>query len=139
METRLPRFLHIADRQIGRQCSQFLAHAVLFSEARLTAPETIKRLAMEHKVDAVLVATHVFNAQMVSDCTVRRQFNAMAAYTGPWLMIPGSHDAALAESVWTCAGRLAITPENLYLAWHSTTLYFHGLGFAPRTISLLQV
>ena len=31
---------------------------------------------------------------------------AMVGYAGPWVLIPGNHDAALAESVWTRAQRL---------------------------------
>lgn len=87
----MPRFLHTADWQIGRQYSQFLPDdAVPLAEARLAAVETIARLAVEHKVDAVLVAGDDFDAQTVSDRTVRRLFNAMEAYAGPWLLIPGN-------------------------------------------------
>lgn len=135
----MPRFLHTADWQIGRQYSQFLADdAVPLAEARLAAVETIARLAVEHKVDAVLVAGDVFDAQTVSERTVRKLFNAMAVYAGPWLMIPGNHDAALAESVWTRAERLGVMPENLHLALHPTTLDFPVLGFSALMAPLAQ-
>ena len=43
----VPRFLHTADWQIGRLYSQFPAEdAVPLAEARLTAVETIARLAV---------------------------------------------------------------------------------------------
>ena len=93
---------------------------------------------MEQKVDAVLVAGGVFDAQTVSDRTVRRLFNAMEAYAGPWLLIPGNHDAALAESVWTRAARLGVVPENLHLALQPATLDFPALGFSALMAPLTQ-
>src|SRR5690606_8176238 len=87
----------------------------LLAEERLLAVERIARLAAEQRVDAVLVAGDVFDAQTVSERTLRRLFNALAAYAGPWLVIPGNHDAALAESVWTRAGRLGVVPANVDL------------------------
>ncbi len=108
------RLLHSADWQIGRIYSQFEPDdaAALF-EARFLAVERLATLAIEHSVDAVLVAGDVFDAQTVSDKTIRRLFNAMQGYTGPWLLMPGNHDAALAESVWTRAHRLGVIPSNV--------------------------
>ena len=108
------RLLHSADWQIGRIYSQFEHDdvAALF-EARFLAVERLATLAIEHSVDAVLVAGDVFDAQTVSDKTIRRLFNAMQGYTGPWVLLPGNHDAALAESVWTRAHRLGVIPSNV--------------------------
>jgi DNA repair exonuclease SbcCD nuclease subunit len=135
----VPRFIHTADWQIGRQYSQFPADdAVPLAEARLMAVETIARLAAEHKVDAVLVAGDVFDAQTVADRTIRKLFNAMQGYSGPWLMIPGNHDAALTESVWTRAVRLGAMPANLHLALQASTLDFAALGFSALMAPLTQ-
>lgn len=135
----MPRFLHTADWQIGRQYSQFPADdAVPLAEARLAAVETIARLATEHKVDAVLVAGDVFDAQTVADRTIRKLFNAMQGYVGPWLMIPGNHDAALTESVWTRAMRLGAMPANLHLALQGKALDFTPLGFSALMAPLTQ-
>ncbi len=108
------RLLHSADWQIARIYSQFEPDdaAALF-EARFLAVERLAALAVEHRVDAVLVAGDVFDAQTVSDKTIRRLFNAMTAYPGAWVMLPGNHDAALAESVWTRAHRLGVIPPNV--------------------------
>lgn len=108
------RLLHSADWQIGRIYSQFEPDdaAALF-EARFLAVERLATLAIERSVDAVLVAGDVFDAQTVSDKTIRRLFNAMQGYTGPWVLMPGNHDAALAESVWTRAHRLGVIPSNV--------------------------
>jgi len=110
-------FLHTADWQIGKTFGQFTASddATVLAEARFLAVETLAGLAAQHAVDAVLVAGDVFDAQAVSDRTILRLFHALAGYRGPWIMLPGNHDAALAESVWTRAQRLGAVPDNVYL------------------------
>lgn len=135
----MPRFLHTADWQIGRQYSQFsVDDAVPLAEARLLAVETIARLASEHGVDAVLVAGDVFDAQTIGERTIRKMFNAMQGYSGPWIMIPGNHDAALAESIWTHARRLNALPANVHLALEEGVLDFSALGFAALCAPLTQ-
>ncbi|CAD5371689.1 Metallophosphatase [Rubrivivax sp. A210] len=113
----MPTLLHTADWQIGRQYGVFAPDdAAALAEARYTAVERLAALATAEKVDAVVVAGDVFDAQTVSARSIRRLFNALAAYAGPWVMIPGNHDAALAESVWSHALRLQAVPDNVYLA-----------------------
>jgi len=108
------RFLHTADWQIGRQYSRFaIDDAVALAEARIATVDKIARLACEEGVDVVFVAGDVFDAQTVSDRTIRRLFNALTPFTGPWVMIPGNHDAALAESVWRRARRMQAIPANV--------------------------
>lgn len=113
----MPRFLHTADWQIGRQYERFGPEdGPVLAEARIGTVERIARLASEQRVDAVLVAGDVFDAQTVSDRTIRRLFLAMQGFAGPWVLIPGNHDAALTESVWTRARRLEAVPDNVHLA-----------------------
>ena len=127
----MPRFLHTADWQIGRQYVQFPPEdGALLAEARLEAVATLARLATEHAVDAVLVAGDVFDAQAVSARTIRRLFAQLSGYAGPWLMIPGNHDAALAESVWTSAMRIGALPPNVHLALEPAVLDFASLGLS---------
>ena len=135
----MTRFLHTADWQIGRQFATFdPEHAPILAEARIAAVERLAALATEHRVDAVLVAGDVFDAQTVSDRTVRRLFNALAGYAGPWLIIPGNHDAALAESVWTRAERLGAVPANAHLLLAPELRQFEGQGFAVLPAPLTQ-
>lgn len=135
----MPRFLHTADWQIGRQFSSFdPEHAPILAEARISAVERLAALATEHRVDAVLVAGDVFDAQTVSDRTIRRLFNALAGYSGPWLMISGNHDAALAESVWTRALRLGAVPPNAHLLLSPEAKLFPDQGFAALPAPLTQ-
>lgn len=106
--------LHTADWQIGRVFSQFEPDdASALFEARFKVVERLAAIATERKVDAVLVAGDVFDLQTVSDKTIRRMFNAMQGFTGPWLLIPGNHDSALSESVWSRAQRLGAIAPNV--------------------------
>lgn len=135
----MPKFLHTADWQIGRLFATFdREHAPLLAEARIAAVEKLAALATGQGVDAVLVAGDVFDAQTVSDRTVRRLFNALSGFAGPWLMIPGNHDAALAESVWTRAVRLGAVPANAYLCLTPEVRLFPELGFAVLPAPLTQ-
>ncbi len=107
-------FLHTADWQIGRVFSQFDEEdGAALAAARLDTVRRLAELAARERVDAVLVAGDVFDAQGVRDKTVDRLFLAMAAFPGPWLLLPGNHDAALVESVWTRAHRRGVIPPQV--------------------------
>ncbi|MBA3477732.1 MAG: DNA repair exonuclease [Lautropia sp.] len=135
----MPRFLHTADWQIGRTYQRFAPDdAAFLAEARLATVERIARLAAQRRVDAVLVAGDVFDAQTVSDRTVRRLFNALAAFGGRWLMIPGNHDAALAAGVWTRARQLGCMPGNVHLLERPCLTSFEDLGFVVLAAPLTQ-
>lgn len=135
----MPRILHTADWQIGRLFSQLPADdAVPLAEARLAAVETIARLAVERGVDAVLVAGDVFDAQAVADRTIRRLFQALEGYAGPWLLMPGNHDAALAESVWTRARRLGVVPPHVRLALEPGIVEIEPAGLSVLAAPLTQ-
>jgi DNA repair exonuclease SbcCD nuclease subunit len=135
----MPRFLHTADWQIGRAYPRFAPDdAAQLAEARLDTVARIAALASEHRVDAVLVAGDVFDAQTVSDKTVRRLFNALSGFEGSWLVIPGNHDAALAASVWTRARRLGCIPSNVHALERPGCHLFESLGFALLAAPLVQ-
>lgn len=109
--------LHTADWQIGKQFATVAgdAGAVLRTQ-RLDTIRALATLARERQVDAVLVAGDVFEDNAVSDETLRRTMNALAGFDGPWVLLPGNHDAALAQSAWSRLRRLAIVPDNVILA-----------------------
>ena len=133
------RVIHTADWQIGRQYSRFEPEdAAALSEARFAVVERIAHHATDGEFDAVLVAGDVFDAQTVSDRTIRRLFNAMQAYAGPWVMIPGNHDAALAESVWTRSARLGVIPENVFVALKPEPVLLHDARIAVLPAPLTQ-
>ncbi|WP_372966336.1 exonuclease SbcCD subunit D [Marinobacter sp.] len=135
----MPTFLHTADWQMGRSYSRFdTEDGAALVEARFEGIETLAKLANEHRCDAVLVAGDVFDAQTVSDRTIRRVFNATKGFTGPWVMLPGNHDAALAESVWTRARRLGAVPENVHLALEPGVILLEAQGLAILCAPLTQ-
>lgn len=135
----MPRFLHTSDWQIGRKYGRFTEDdSALLAEARFTAIERIAELAVKEKTDAVLVAGDVFDAQTVSDRTIHRTFQAMSGCAGPWIIIPGNHDAALAESVWTRARRLNAVPANVTILLEPQPALFAAEGFAILPAPLTQ-
>jgi len=112
--------------------------AALLVEARFQAIERIAHLAAAEQVDAVLVAGDVFDAQTVSDRTIHRLFQCLAGFSGPWILIPGNHDAALAESVWTRAHRLNAIPANARVLLQPQPVIFADAGFVILPAPLTQ-
>lgn len=133
------KLLHTADWQIGRTPTAFEPDdAALLAEARFSTVEGLARLATAEAVQAVLVAGDVFDAQGVADKTLHRLFNALAGFAGPWLLLPGNHDAALAESVWTRAQRLGAVPPNVHLCLRPEPLLLPDHRLAVLPAPLLQ-
>ncbi|MCS6877223.1 MAG: DNA repair exonuclease [Geminicoccaceae bacterium] len=121
------RFLHSSDWHLGCPYRQIPGDAgALLRERRLEAVREIAALARACAVDAVLVAGDVFDRQHVEEDLLRRTLEALAGFPGPWIFLPGNHDAALPESVWTRlertrAGssaelRVAARPEPIAIA-----------------------
>lgn len=111
------KFIHTADWQIGKQFAYIKGDIAAFlREARFDVIETLASLANQHKADAILVAGDVFDANEVSDTTIRKTLNAMQDYKGPWILLPGNHDPALAQSVWTRMKDIPEKTDNIILA-----------------------
>src|SRR5690606_23605938 len=88
--------------------------------------------------DAVLVAGDVFDMQDVSDRTIRRLFQLLEAFSGPWVLIAGNHDAALGASVWTRAQGLRCIPPNVHVIQSPQVLELAGAGMAVLAAPLTQ-
>ncbi|MBC8737146.1 DNA repair exonuclease [Paraburkholderia sp. UCT31] len=132
-------FLHSADWQIGTQFGQFEPEeAAHLAEARFETVRRIAALATERQVDAVLVAGDVFDQQTVTDTVIRRLFGALAGFTGSWVLLPGNHDAALAESVWKRAQRLNCVPANVHVVLEPGVRVFDDLKLALLCAPLTQ-
>lgn len=135
----MPRFLHTADWQVGRRYNAFeVEDAAALFEARFTVIRRIAKLAASEGVDAVLVAGDVFDSQFIANRDLHRTFQAMAAFAGPWLLIPGNHDAALVESVWSRAARIEAVPANVHVFATPGVYPFGDLGFAVLAAPLTQ-
>ncbi|BAP89236.1 metallophosphoesterase [Burkholderiales bacterium GJ-E10] len=131
--------VHTADWQIGKRYGQFDAdEAALLAEERFGAVARIADLAGREDADMVLVAGDVFDAQGVSDRTVFRLFQSMEGFHGPWVLIPGNHDASLAESVWTRAERLGAIPPHVHVCLRSEPLVLDGPAVAILPAPLTQ-
>ncbi|HYN38931.1 MAG TPA: DNA repair exonuclease, partial [Rhodospirillales bacterium] len=111
-------FIHTADWQLGAPFGFIPGDAgAALREARFAVVQRIAALACERAADAVLVAGDVFDGNAVSEATLSRALDAMAApFHGPWVLLPGNHDAALAESVWTRLAARRDLPPNVVLA-----------------------
>lgn len=137
------KFLHTADWQIGRVYSfggDGDGHdpAAAMAKARYDVVGTIAELATSERVDAVLVAGDVFDKQALSDGSLRRLVHAMAGFTGRWVLLPGNHDAALAESVWTRLQRLDVLTPNIDVILEPRVLEYPQSGFAAIAAPLTQ-
>lgn len=135
----MPRFLHTADWQIGRTFTRFEPEsAVLLAEARLNAVERLAALATEHRVDAVLVAGDVFDAQILSERTLRRLFLALKGFTGSWVLLPGNHDAGLPQGVWQHVQSLGVMPEHVHVALRPEPICLPGSNLVVLPAPLTQ-
>lgn len=137
------KFIHTADWQLGRifgfeGAGDGHDPAAALFEARFAAVERIAALAAQEQVDAVLVAGDVLDAQGISDHSLRRMVLAMQGFAGRWVLLPGNHDAALAESVWTRLQRLGIVGGNITLALTPGVHEFADAGFAVLAAPLTQ-
>jgi len=131
--------IHTADWQIGRQYGQFETDdAAMLAEARYETVARIAALAAERRADAVLVAGDVFDTQAVSDRSIRRLFDALAAFAGPWVMIAGNHDAALADSVWSRAHQLGCIGPNVHIPLRPGVVDLPGQNLAVLAAPLTQ-
>jgi DNA repair exonuclease SbcCD nuclease subunit len=99
--------LHTADWQVGKPFGNVPGDAgAALRRQRIDTVATIARLATEQHVDAILVAGDAFDSNEVEDRTINQLVAALAAFEGPWIFLPGNHDAALPHSVWSRLRRL---------------------------------
>lgn len=108
--------VHTADWQLGKAFGTVGDEArTRLRDARFGAVKRVGALAHERHADAVLVAGDIFDSGTAADPTLRRALAAMESFPGPWVLLPGNHDAAGAESVWTRLRRLGL-PQNVIVA-----------------------
>jgi DNA repair exonuclease SbcCD nuclease subunit len=109
------KFLHTADWQIGKPFARFPEEAAVpLREQRIETVKKIAALAVQHSVDAVLVAGDVFEFETVAERTLHKTIHAMSGFSGPWLMLPGNHDPAIDDGVW-CQLKALDPPSNIVI------------------------
>jgi DNA repair exonuclease SbcCD nuclease subunit len=132
------KFLHTSDWQIGKLFGSIPEEPrVLLRAQRYKTVEAIARLAADRQVDAVLVAGDVFEMDAIKDETILRVLEAMRLFTGPWVLLPGNHDSALAGSVWSRIDRLGC-PPNIFLALSNEPMTLAGGRLAVLPAPLLR-
>jgi len=110
------RFVHTSDWQIGKTFGNIPGDAgALVRKQRIKTVEAIAALAREREVDFVLVAGDAFETNAIRDEMIIATVEAMARFEGAWVLLPGNHDAALADSVWSRIEHLGC-PANVILA-----------------------
>jgi len=106
------RILHTSDWHLGCPFKQIPGDAGgVLRERRFEVVREIASLARARRVDAVLVAGDVFDSQHIGDALLDRTLELLASAGGLWILLPGNHDAALAESVWTRLARRGPPPS----------------------------
>lgn len=120
------RFIHTADWQIGKPFGNVPGDAGAELRAqRIRTVARIAELARAEGVDAVLVAGDAFDSNQVLDRTIFQTLEALKAFSGTWVFLPGNHDAALAHSVWTRMRQMG-PPDNVVIADRPAPLLLWG-------------
>jgi DNA repair exonuclease SbcCD nuclease subunit len=120
------RFLHTADLQIGKGFGQFPPDVAGELRAeRLKSLKRIASLARDRSVDVVLIAGDCFDTVAVADETLRRFKVALEPFHGIWMLLPGNHDPAFAESPWSRLRRLRL-PTNVVIADEPKPMFIGG-------------
>lgn len=94
------KFIHTADWQIGETFRFFGERSLYLKDARHAAVERIAQLAVDERVDFVLVAGDVFEFARPDRVSLQRLARAMERFEGLWLLLPGNHDAAVPHGIW---------------------------------------
>ncbi|MGK0289678.1 MAG: DNA repair exonuclease SbcCD nuclease subunit [bacterium] len=111
------RLLHTADWQIGKPFTTIEGDTgAEVRSQRVKTIDSIVQIAKENQVEAILVAGDVFDANTLGNDLLRKTIYAMQEFSGTWVLIPGNHDAHIAQSVWTRIQNLKILPDNIILA-----------------------
>jgi DNA repair exonuclease SbcCD nuclease subunit len=99
----LVRFIHTADWQIGKPFGNIPSdRRVYLRDQRVEMIRRIGKVATDQNVDFILVAGDVFDSNLPESRFVHASFRAMGeSFSGKWFLLPGNHDAAEPESIWT--------------------------------------
>jgi len=129
-------FLHTADFQIGKAFGSLGNDAgIVLRRQRIETVRRIAEVAAERNVNAVLVAGDAFDLNAVSNETIHAWLQAIAPYSGPWVVIPGNHDSAVPQSVWHRVESLG-RPTNMHLSLEPEVLQLAGGRLAVLTAPL---
>ncbi|MCD9149947.1 metallophosphoesterase family protein [Pseudophaeobacter flagellatus] len=109
------RFLHTSDLHLGKRFGQMPEETRAdLQQARQQSVVGLARVAQAQRAGHVLIAGDLFDSETPSDRVLRQALAGMAAATDlQWWIIPGNHDSAAAETLWTAMAEHA--GENTHL------------------------
>ncbi len=124
------KLLHTADWQLGLRLNFVGGEAAARLRAqRFDTVRAIARLALEHEVDAVVVAGDVFDDNGVGGDTLQQARDALEAFADvPVILLPGNHDPATADSA---LARLGITRPGVHVALAREPIRLDALEVYP--------
>lgn len=109
------RIVHTADWQIGKPFKQFGDREGVLRQARLSAIETIGRLAMAQGAAHVVVAGDIYDSEAPTRHTLLEPLERMRRFAGvAWHLLPGNHDPHRPKGLWDRV-RAAGVPANVHL------------------------
>ncbi|MDQ2860061.1 MAG: DNA repair exonuclease [Pseudomonadota bacterium] len=110
------RFIHTSDWQLGKPFGRTPAEArVALQEARLDVIDALAKHARAHDALWILVAGDVFDSPEPGDRVFRQALARMkAADDVRWLLLPGNHDPARADGLWSRL--ISEAPRNVLTA-----------------------
>lgn len=106
------RIIHTADWQLGKPFGRFPAEVrSALSEARLDAIDRLGEAAATHDARHVVVAGDVFDNVDPGDRVMMQALSRMQRSTATWWLMPGNHDHARADGLWSRVRKRA--PSNV--------------------------
>jgi DNA repair exonuclease SbcCD nuclease subunit len=109
------RFIHTADWQIGKPFRGFGEKESVLRQSRLTAIETIGKLAASEAADHVLIAGDLYDSESPSQKSLLEPLERMRAFPGvTWHVISGNHDPHRAQGLWDRVRNIGL-PQNIQL------------------------
>ncbi len=125
-DQRMARILHSSDLQLG-MTRRFLdvESQSRYTDDQFGALRELASLSLKHQCDAVVIAGDVFDAVQPDRRIVARTIEALELFDQPVFMLPGNHDAASPESIWSTGNLAERLPENITVIRDSTV---HSVG-----------
>lgn len=109
------RFIHTADWQIGKPFRNFGEKESVLRQARLSAIESIGRLAQQEAAPHVLVAGDLYDNEAPAQKTLLEPLERMRNFSAiSWHVISGNHDFHRGNGLWDRARSLGL-PPNVHL------------------------
>jgi DNA repair exonuclease SbcCD nuclease subunit len=111
------RIIHTADWQIGKPFRNFGEKESVLRQARLTAIETIGKLAANEAAQHVLIAGDLYDTESPSQKTLLEPLERMRGFPGvEWHVIPGNHDPHRGQGLWDRVRTAGLPPNvNVHL------------------------